>query len=388
MAWVARSAAALVTLALLGGLVLWGSRVSLKTARRIWLVVFTVVVGGGITMMDAHAFVAKWAFKGDSPRDGLIALMDGTAHRPFVYRRLAPDLVRVGTSLVLAHAPGTAARLVSDSPLKRYRLTWIDDTDWSPRKAVAFHVAYALVWLSLFAALLSGAWLVHVVTRSSAFESIVASSLGMSLLPLMFVGGGYLYDAPELFFWTTILAVAIAGPLALVVPLFALMLYNKESALLAVPALFPLIHARAGRARALGWTAALGLLGCGWVSFVRHRFAALPGVSTEWWLPLNLGFWGNPKNYFLFAQLHSPALVSPRGANLLSLVLVLVPVRFGWPAVGRELRWATILTALALAPFFIAFGYMDELRGLLLVFPPLFAIAVRGVRAMFRAEAP
>lgn len=381
---ITRIVQAIITLLVLGGVGVTAFRLSATAARRLWLWLFVAVVGCGVTMMDAQAFISRWGFNGDNPKHGLIALMDGTGSRPFVYRRLAPTIVRIGTDFAMPRlSPHAVDYLVNQSALNRHRIAWDGGESWGPRKAVAFHVAYVVVWLSLLGTLLAGALLVHLVRRCSAFEALMTASLGMCLVPLMFVGGAYLYDAPELLLWTSVLCVAIGGPVVLLPPMFLLMLVNKESALVAAPALFPILDARFGRRQGVVWTAVVFVLASAWVVFVRRYYAHQPGGAMEWWLPLNLAFWSNPKSYFLLAQIFSPALPAPRGANVILLLFFLLPIRFGWKTFRRDLKWALVLVTLALLPLFFGFCYMDELRNLSLCFPLLFLLIVEGVHGMF-----
>lgn len=384
MAWLGTILAGAVTVALLSGFWLILGRISPHTARRAWLLAFAVLVGGGITMMDAHAYMAKWAFKGNHPRDGLTAQMDATAAQPFVYRRLAPELVRIVTDAIEPRLPPhTRARLVEESPLKRYLYAYGGSNAWTPRIAVAHHVAYTLMWLAMFGTFLAMAGLLHAVRPSSGLQALVISSLAMCLLPLTLQGGGYLYDAPELFLWTLLLWASLRGPLALVVLLFALLQMNKETALIVTPALFPLLNRRLGVRRATSVSAGLFVLGCAWVAFVRWRFAGLEGAPNEWHLPDNLSFWSTPSNYLLLGQLHAPALLSPRGPNLLVLLFLLVPARLGWQRTEKELRFSAGLIALPLLPMFIVAGNVDETRALALLFPYVFLVTAEGVRALF-----
>ena len=91
-------------------------------------------------------------------------------------------------------------------------------------------------------------------------------------------------------------------------------------------------------------------------------------------------------SYLRFAQLHSPGLLSPRGANILILLLVFIPLRHGWSRSRQDLRYATLLAALALLPLFLAFSFNDEVRNLSLLYPMIFLICVSGVRALFAGE--
>ncbi len=337
-------------------------------------------------MMVAHSFFAKWAFKGDRTRDGLESLIQGTASRPFVYRRLAPDLVGAATQVAVEHLPPTAIEFMEKSPLKRYRIDWGGVESWTPRKAVEFQIAYALVWCALFCALLAGAVLVRSVRECSAMEAIVTSTLAIALVPLIFVGGGYIYDAPELFLWTTLLVLAIRGWLVLMPLVFFLMVVNKESALIAIPVLFPILFARAGKGPALKWTAILGAVGVIWVAYVRRKFATNGGQPMESWFIPNLEFWSQPTSYLKMSQLFSPGLLSPQGANILLLFLVFLPFRFGWKDVPYDIRWAAVVAAAILVPLFLTSCRMDEIRNLSLLFPFIFIVDVFGINAMFKPK--
>lgn len=373
------------TLLMLGGGAYGLLRVPPRAARRLWTFALVAVLGGGVCMMSAHALVAKWRFRGDEDRFGLVLLMDGNAHRPFVYRRLAPELVRGATEQLLARlSPATVERLQA-SPLARYRAP---DEEWSPRKAVAFHVAYALVWLALLGTLLVFAALLRACLGTPPTAAIAYATLAVALYPLSLVHGGYLYDAPEVLLWSALLWCALRGPTLLLPLLFLGMMANKESALIAVPGLLPILARRTGRWRALAWTGALGVIGLGWLWWIRQRYQANAGSPMEFWFWTNAMFWGDPTSYFRFDDLFAPWLPAPRGANVLTLLLVAIPVRFGWPRLRPDLRWAFALVAAVLVPLFVWSCFTDELRNLSLLAPFLLLLVAAGVQAMDQPGAP
>jgi hypothetical protein len=375
--------ALLLTVITLATLLVLVARASLATARRCWLVAFAIIAGGAITMEAAHAFVAKWAYRGDNPRDGLFAMMDGTAMRPFVYRRLAPEIVRVTTDVAERNLPASAIRSLRDeSLLGRYR--YYGNESWTERKAIAFHVAYALTWASMFATFLAGAALHRALRpRCGWLEALATAAVVMGVSPLMFALGGYMYDAPELLLWTLLLLLAVRGWTWGMPFVFALMLFNKETAVLAIVALLPILVQRQGRRAAALWSLAFGVMGAGWLWYVRNRYAACPGEGVGWYLPRNLKFWSSPLAFLGFSATASPALPLPRGANLLTLILLSFPIRFGWSRVPRDLRWATVLLAVPLVALFLVGGAFDEIRALALLFPLLLVPVVEGVHAMF-----
>jgi hypothetical protein len=164
---------------------------------------------------------------------------------------------------------------VNTSRLVHYRgFTGIDVESWSERKAVAVHIAFILFWSCLFGTYFVGIALLLTVGKCSTLEAIVTSAIGLALVPLMFVEGGYLYDASELLLLSTVILLAFRGYYLLLPPLVLLMAINKESALLAVPPLFPIIARRSGWKIAGVVTGLLTLVGLAWFLYIRARYAA------------------------------------------------------------------------------------------------------------------
>src|SRR5450631_2404997 len=375
-------------LVFLGALFFAVARASARTARIVWLTVFAVVLGSAVTMMGAHAFLSKWSFRGDSTRYGLLQLIDGTAERPFVFRRLAPDIVGYAADMAQEHlSRATLDGLINTSRLVHYRgFTGIDVESWSERKAVAVHVAFILFWSCLFGTYFVGIALLLTVGKCSTLEAIVTSAIGLALVPLMFVEGGYLYDASELLLLSTVILLAFRGYYLLLPPLVLLMAINKESALLAVPPLFPIIARRSGWKIAGVVTGLLTLVGLAWFLYIRARYAASPGMDRETWIAYNFAFWTNLKNYFRFNGLYSPVLPAPRGANVIILLLLSFPLLKGWAVSRSDVRLATIISAAIAVPLFLTSCYGDEIRNLSMIFPYLFLICTSGVREMMKPD--
>ena len=354
------------------------------SARALWLVSFSVVVAGGISMMVAHSFVARWGIRTDPPRDGLWAMMAGTADRPFVFRRLAPDIVRAATALTESGPP----RRIADAYLANSKLLQVYSSQVMTRsQAVALHFAYLLVWISWWGATIVGAALLRSVRRCSWLEGLTSACLAICLVPLTFAAGGYLYDSVELLLATALVLCISENWLWLLPLLFGAMLVNKESALAFVPALFPLFARHLGKKAALTWCLALSAVAVLWLSFIRHKYAACHGTEQAWLIGSNLNFWSTPASYLKFAQLFSPGLLAPRGGNILILVLLLVPLRFGWRNLRQDIRHGTVLGALVMVPLFLLSGCLDETRVLCPLFPFMFVACSEGVNRLFSESA-
>jgi hypothetical protein len=374
---------ALLTAALLYGLACLVFRSSLRTVRTTWLAAFALVISGGVTMMVAQAFAARWGIRTDTPRDGLWALMDGTAFRPFVYRRLAPDAVSVVTQLIEQHAP---ARLV-DAYLKSSTLLRVVVQVKSRHESIAVHVAFTLVWLAWFSTVLVGSALLRAVRGCSWFEALISATLAICLIPLTLVHGGYIYDSVELLLWTSLILCLWRGWFGAVPFVFVALLFNKESVLACVPALYPLLRRRLGKQKALGVSVVMALASVAWLVFVRQRYAGLPGSSQEWHVMENLRFWTNPLSYLKLAAVFSPGVFAPRGAHLAVLLLLLIPIRFGWSGVAAELRSSTVILSSVMVPLMLLNGLTDETRALGTLCPFLLIICSEGLHRLFAVDA-
>jgi hypothetical protein len=357
----------------------------IETARRVWLALFGFVVSGGLTMMVSYAFVTRWGIRTSSVRDGLWFLMDGQAWRPFVFRRLAPELVSHVTKFAETRFPGAVDRYLSASTLARLFLP----EQLSPHEQLALHVAYLLVWLGLLATVFSGTLLLRTLRQVSWFEALITSSLSICLLPMTLSNGGYIYDPLELFLWTTLLWCLVGRVFILAIPVFLLMLANKESGLALVPALLPLLNRQLGRKQAIVWTVLAGIVAAAWLLVIRRAYAHNPGMDQEWSLWSNLIFWATPSSYARFAAMYSPALPGPRGANVAILLLLAIPIRVGWSQLRDDFKHSALLAGVILVPLFVVSGMIDETRALGPLFPYLVVAASEGIGKMYtRAAAP
>jgi hypothetical protein len=371
----------LLTASMLLGFWLILARLDKAALRRLWLVAFVIVLMGGVTMMVSHSFVARWGIRTDSPRDGLWAMMAGTAERPFVFRRLAPDAISLATD-VAERLPSRAVDAYLD---KSTLLELYAGQDLSRRERIGVHAAYAFVWLMWFGASVAGAALLQSLRACSWFEALMTSTLGICLMPLTFGNGGYVYDPTELLLWTALALCASRGWFVAMVPLFAALIMNKESSFVVLPALYPLLARRLRPKVAAASLAAVGCVGVAWLWFVRMKYADRPGATQLLFIAQNLRFWSRPASFWKVSALYSPGLFAPGGGNLAILALLGIPMSFGWRHVASEVRRGTAVIAAIIIPLFLVSGLKDETRVLEPLFPFLLVVCAEGLARMYRA---
>ena len=108
-------------LALAAGAGIWATRRFVAPARQIASVrlLFVFIVYYAVAGQALTSYMQDFAFAGDDPDLGLEALVRGTAEQPYVYRRLAPDIV---------HALSAFAALRSgDARLKANALEYLEN---------------------------------------------------------------------------------------------------------------------------------------------------------------------------------------------------------------------------------------------------------------------
>jgi hypothetical protein len=336
--------------------------------------------------MTTNAFMTRWSFR----EDGLTAsgfrfqtMLEGHATRPWAYRVLMPQL----TEHIAAATPDSVKQrlsgyLMTESGV-RDRYFRAPKDQWTRDLALRYHLAYGLVFFSVFATL----WLLRGLPHrfgvpESPLTDLAPLAFG-ALLPLAYLSGGYMYDFPELMFLTSSFAVACWNPWGLValVPIATL---NKETALLAPILVAPIILMRHSTARkanltALAVTLALGILT---YALVRSAMAGNPGGSVEVHIRDNLIYWINPRNYlFGFSGIYSAGLPTPKFLNILILPALLIVGKAAWKRAPTELRYLVLVAMVINLPLLAAFGDRDELRNLSLLFVPLYLLFVKSASA-------
>src|SRR5579862_9496010 len=137
---------------------------------------FVLVLYAAVAAQTLTTFMFDWGFGGDQFLEPMI---NGTIERPYVYRRLTPDLIRATSTLAARVLPERVlAKIEHQSHVRRFafhgdtarRYTTPADTipyaamppeTWDRQKALDFHAGYAIGFLCFFAIL----WLARAWTR-------------------------------------------------------------------------------------------------------------------------------------------------------------------------------------------------------------------------------
>lgn len=327
------------------------------------------------------AFYEKWHFRepggrGDDPVAGFGQIIDGTAYRPYVYRQLLPSIANAlahtsAVDSISRHTPERAKQKIS----KAFNL---------PSKP--YPAQYLIVYITTYLAALLATFALYGVLRAADLSppvSAFAAVIFMLLFPLLGVKGGYFFDYPELFFMAAAVVVALRFEWWWIIPIAALGTWNKESFLLFMFALYPIIRRRHSRNMSLIAVCAL-LAVCAAVYLpIKLHFAHNPGGTVEWHLRDQMNFYLHPfvmdtwidRTY----DLMFPALSSP-----LSTLLLIWFVWRSWPHLPSWLKRHAQIAAIINVPLFFLFCQPGEFRDLSLLYICLLFILATSLQRWMR----
>lgn len=332
-------------------------------------------------------FFSKWAFRDGSPSNSLVATMDGSADRPFIYRQLIPAT----TGLVVRSLPASVAAALTASSVNYPHISdayakAIDAKD--PTKALAYRIAYYLVFLSWLSALVLLAVACHQVTGHLA-AAAMAPLVFANIFPFIQTRGGYFYDPLEVAFLAASIVVASSRHKLWIVLLAPLAALNKESFFIWVPCLLPFYWTQGAKLKPL---LSLGLamaLSAAVYWGLSSRFASSPGTSTTNQLVDNLAFFASLSSYL--GVEYTYGLPFPRGVSVINLFGLSLLIGLAWSRLPVLWRWHLLLALMINVPLLLIYCWRDELRNLSFLFAGftvMMSIAIaRGLEATATARA-
>jgi hypothetical protein len=358
------------------------------------LLLYTAVAAETLTI-----FMFNWGFGGDQFLEPMI---NATIDRPYVYRRLTPDLIRALSTLAARELPERVqAKLEHQSHVRRFAFhgdtarsyrypgdtipyaTMAPET-WNRQKALDFHAGYVLEFLSFFVILwVARAWTRELVPDAPLFADI-APVIALTLR--LYVQPAHMYDAPETLLLLLSAMCLTRGAIWWHLPVFVVAMLNKESDLLLVPMAFIAVWGAIPRRRWIAGGVAHSVVGLGILAWRYTTYAHSTGHSVSQHFADNVMFWTNATSYFRVLDIFAPLIRTPIGANPLLVIPTVAVLVAGWgpsPTVIRRL----LVTSLAFAfPLFILFCDRDEIRDFSLASAPIYAMACFGARRLYALD--
>ena len=277
-------------------------------------------------------------------RATFVAMVEGTAHRPFAYRVLLPMTVR----LVRTVTPSVVRQSLDDSiggtDLVRHafgKLGWEEDYFFE------YATALVLMYASLVGFALSVRYLCTGLYEGPELVADLASLAAVVILPAIFGYCNYIYDFPALFLFTLGLALMVRRKWGVFLIVFLAGCLNKETAILLT--VLYVIHFLKGRRMQRGL----------FVKLLVVQLAVFVMVK----LGLHLALRSNPGAFVRFHLVdHNLRLLKPFSLPGVFTFLALVFVTFRkWSEKPEFLRHGIWIPVLLLV-LTLFLGYLDELR--------------------------
>ncbi|CAB3688624.1 Uncharacterised protein [Achromobacter denitrificans] len=328
-----------------------------------------------------NGFYTKWRLNDGHPALGLSQMVEGTAHRPYVYRQFVPAVVN-GIQGLLPEA--TVARL-SERLAEPRRLNsrsglamrYPGSEALVPAVTLRYHLVFYLTFFALLAALFVMRRVGLAVGADPAAATMAPAVLAL-LLPFFLTEGGYFYDFFELLFMMSAALLAMGAspgkPLRLIalLALAGFATWNKEAFFFFTPALYPLLRRNLPRAQAAAVAAAL-LFVCGCVYLaLRMRYAGNPGTTVDYQLWDNLRFYVDPGNWLRTESTYGVLL--PRGFGVVSMLAFAGIAVCGWARLPQAWRQHAQLALAINLPLFVLFCSPGEMRNLSMLYPTLLGL--------------
>jgi len=345
------------------------------------LLIFTItacISFNGTANKGHYAFHTTHTYLGEAP--GTIThrdardMLDGTADRPFVFRRLLPDIANTTTTLI-AHAlpvqwqqPAHKVDVIAPhtllhSPLINHPFLEL---------GVEFAINYGLKYDIIYAVNLITAhiiiWILWRTCQQLGFSQIscvCAPILFMLILPFLENGGSFFYDYPEIAFFALAVYFAMKAPWWALFPITFLGTWNKESFLLFLPTLYPFLRARYGMKNSLFLCGLMSVLAGTIYLHIRAQYAMNGGGMVEFHLYDQMQYALNP-------LWHLDRWEYTYGTPLLSTYIFLPfftwTVVRGWNNLPQTAKRHAQLALLINLPLYILFCSPGETRNLSMLY--------------------
>ena len=316
-----------------------------------------------IAAASHSGFMIKWGLVQGDEGFSAIKMMEGEAHKPFVYRQLVPIIANSVQHFVDNSDENFISKLIIKLNIHRPY-----PESFSARIKGHEHGYFTIMILN-FSALFLSLFVLRALLLKLNFshhESILAPSIFIIAFPYLQTVGGYFYDSVELAFFSLALLMAAEGQLVAlaIISLFAAL--NKESFLFFIPTLYPILRYR--------YTVKKTLMFLGFAMFIaglvklylKAKYMANNGGEFEFWLLRNINQYSTPSTYFKFEPTYE--LVGPHGFSIIFIIITFIIVMRGinyLPTIWKKHMQIALIINI---PLFLALCWVGELRNLSMLY--------------------
>ncbi|MFZ1107979.1 MAG: hypothetical protein WAN43_06505 [Rhodomicrobium sp.] len=324
------------------------------TSATLLFIVFWMTAAAGFC-----GFIVKRGL-GIEPGYTIDKMLDGTADRPFVYRRLVAALANAISSVL----PDSTKEYLLVNLFPDYlhpTIPVFQDLDMNFRVFLVYNITFLFVIITLY--------LFRQVLLDAGHRNLCAVLASMSLVlafPYIQTIGGFFYDWSELAFLSAAYLFAFRGS---IVPLFILVIpatLNKETFLFFLPTMVPLLLNHFRLSRVVLITGSLIFISGVINILVKSYYAGSPGEVAVTHFIGNLYGYQRLGSYLIYEFTYG--IVSPAGMSLVTLAIVSLLVARGWGGCNATVRRHILIAGVINVPLFFIFAETGELRNWSLMF--------------------
>jgi len=346
-----------------------------------------------------NGFYTKWRLNDGHGPHSLASMVEGTAHRPYVYRQFAPaiangiqDLMPAATVERLSERLTDPRRVNSRSGLA---MRFPASEAMQAPVTLRYHIVYYLTFLALLGSLFAMRS-VCLAAGASAAAATAAPLVIALLLPFFLTEGGFFYDFFEVLFMACAILLAwripvgrpvrAAGRLGLLAVVAAMATWNKEAFFFYVVTLYPFLRLSLPRLKAAGVVAGLVFVcGCVYLA-LRLRYAGNPGGAVSFQPGANFFYFLDSGNWFRTESTYGVAL--PKGLSAVMVLMIAGVAVTGWRLLPAPFRLHVLMALAVNVPLFLLFAAEGEARNLSMLYPSLLVLMAMALTAWMNVAAP
>ncbi len=304
-------------------------------------------------------FFSKWSFRDDGGQTfGIEAMIEGSAKRPFVYRRLLPETAKAIVSVI----PSRAKEKLSANLEERKPVESVYARARVPQK---FILEYHLMMVFCFLFFLASIFVLRSVLidiRNDPVAGTLGALLFALLIPFFEQIGGYYYDFPELLFMMLAVRYALRGNWPLLCALALLATVNKESYFFFIITLYPFLRRYYSVKKSCILTMAEMFLSGMVYLGIKSMYSGNLGGMVELHFMDHLGELFKLKTYFITSTTYG----LPLGSQMffLHVIFVLWIVKSGWEKLPEYWKLHAKIATVLTIPLYWLFCAPGELRNL------------------------
>lgn len=313
---------------------------------------------------------AKVTSAHDSPltlhgRFTLVSSLDGSADRPYVFRRLVPWIANTVDAVVPAHQVDKFYNAKNNDGVYLHDKFSKSDVERDRQYFLRYWVVFAVEVFSYFLTALA-CYRFCLVAGFSKPSSLLSAMVFMLAIPYFMENGGGIYDCPEMLFFFLSAILALKGRWLWLIPLSAVATINKESYLFFLPVLYPLLRQRFLRNQVVFRLGVIAVPSVLVNLYVHWAYRFNPGGNVEEHFLMQIM---DVKDLILMSHPHiTYGILQPRTENVFSVLFLVWAIRVAWPSIVKPYRQHFWIAFAINLPLFLVLGGIAEIRALSMLY--------------------